>query len=304
MQKLLTRRILHSLTTTFRFKSSQKVPAKRQQQESNKLTKLQKQEKELNKPNNEINWERMKESYKSYIMRGQFSLIDLKKNINWNRLLKKDEVLFYFRNIDDLAYWYVNTDEDEQGFSWAELRPSKNDQTALFRGYINNKIPRYMLPSSDPLAKKPLWSGYAYMETKPFRTVLDKESFINLEHFNAFKLRIRGDGRMYKMGLLNCFGMLDQRMFWCPIYTNGGPEWQEVTIPFSKFYQTKKGQKTKRQPLIEDRRIQSIQFNLRDNIEGPFQLEVDYIAMTTEELYKNNHNENHNPWLGTDLMSG
>ena len=89
MQKELLRKCLHSFSPIYRFKSSQKLPAERQQQHAVKLTKKQIDDKEFNKPSNEINWQRMKESYKSYIMGGESKLYDLKKNTNWNRFFTK-----------------------------------------------------------------------------------------------------------------------------------------------------------------------------------------------------------------------
>ena len=89
MQKELFRKVLHSFSPIYRLKSSQKLPAERQEQHATKLTKKQIDDKEFNKPSNEINWQRMKESYKSFIMGGQSSFLNLKKNTNWNRFFTK-----------------------------------------------------------------------------------------------------------------------------------------------------------------------------------------------------------------------
>ncbi len=50
--------------------------------------------------------------------------------------------------------------------------------------------------------------------------------------------------------------------------------------------------------------LMNFQFNLRDGIEGPFQLEIDYIALARIDNYEEKANDYHNPWLLTDKYSG
>ena len=48
--------------------------------------------------------------------------------------------------------------------------------------------------------------------------------------FNAVKLRVRGDGRKYLFESLCDVSMETKFMYVTPIYTNGGPLWQEITV--------------------------------------------------------------------------
>ena len=43
---------------------------------------------------------------------------------------------------------------------------------------------------------------------------------------------------------------------------------------------------------------------LRDGIEGPFSLEVDYIALTRVHGVSANQTDYHNPWKLTNSLSG
>jgi len=254
----------------------------------------------------QINWKVLKRSWKN--LRATAQKINPFQPIAeapvFARLLKEDEVMYCFREVEDLSHWYVNTDEDIQGYSWAELLPSKNEKTANFRGRISNKMPRHLLPSSDPLENRQLFRGFAYFETKPFQTVLDKVETMNLSDFNAIKLRIRGDGRRYMFGSICERGLTVQHYYWAPLYTNGGPDWQEITIPYSKMYATLNGQKLKNQVPLLTKKMLNFQFMLRDGIEGPFSLEVDYIALTRVHGVSANQTDYHNPWKLTNSLSG
>lgn len=257
----------------------------------------------------EIDWDFYKRTWKNLMKGAKLTwgnVDDVRDSRMFGRLYQSHRIVYCFRRSDDISFWYVNTDQDIQGYSWAELVPSDNEKTCMFRGRTSNRLPRYMLPTSDPLEARPLFHGYCYMETKPFtcQTILDKVEYMDLSDFNAIKLRLRGDGRMYKLGMLCDYGMLDYRMFWAPIFTKGGPEWQEITIPYCKFYETVQGQKTKRQHKMKLDKLMNFQFNLRDGIEGPFQLEIDYIALARIDNYEERANDYHNPWLLTDKHSG
>lgn len=53
---------------------------------------------------------------------------------------------------------------------------------------------------------------------------------MSLGGFNVIKLRLRGDGRKYNFELMCDIAMGEYMMFTAPVYTNGGPLWQEVSV--------------------------------------------------------------------------
>jgi len=120
-------------------------------------------------PQHAINWEDLKRSWKYILgdMKNRFASTRTQEQTR--RYLKDDHIVYYFREPHDLTYWYISTDEEGGGYSWAELRPSRNEMTALFRGYLSEKRPRDMLLPDDPLHKPETYHGFVYLETKPFK---------------------------------------------------------------------------------------------------------------------------------------
>lgn len=121
---------------------------------------------------------------------------------------------------------------------------------------------------------------------------------LNFEDFDKLVLRVRGDGRQYNFVMWSDFdpGLMDQghqyRAYKAPFQTNGGPTWQKIEIPFSKFlaYQDTKfaTHNIHRRNLMHWKRryirnIQYLKIELRDDIDGPFQLEIDYIAVAKDK---------------------
>jgi len=219
-----------------------------------------------------------------------------------DRMNKEDFVMYYFRNEDDLDHWYVNTDEDVGGRSWAEFRQGLNGMTAVFRGYLNNAPPKSKLPSVDPLKKRPVYRGFVYLETVPFRSVLNKEEYMSFYGFNLFKLRIRGDGRKYMFEAMCDVGNQTQFMYVAPLYTNGGPLWQEVTIPFSKMIMMHNDVATHLQENMALEKMANFRFSLNDGMDGPFQLEIDYIALERDTTAWDG-TDYYDPWTNVNTKS-
>ena len=64
-----------------------------------------------------------------------------------------------------------------------------------------------------------------------------------------------------------------------PLFTRGGPYWQTVTIPFSKFFFTNKGYVQDDMIQVPQRHIVSLGITIADNYDGPFCLEIDTIKV-------------------------
>ena len=92
---------------------------------------------------------------------------------------------------------------------------------------------------------------------------------------SGLALRIRGDGRSYQLRLrtdLNFDGIAYRADF----ATVSG-EWQTITIPFSHFEPTWRGRRPPGAPPLEAGEVQQIGLMVADGIEGPFQLDVEWI---------------------------
>lgn len=71
------------------------------------------------------------------------------------------------------------------------------------------------------------------------------------------------------------------------LFTRGGPYWQDVKIPFSRFVFSSKGYIQDRQLPIDKNLVNSIGLTVMDTYDGPFQLEIDYLGVL--------HEKTHNP---------
>ena len=75
------------------------------------------------------------------------------------------------------------------------------------------------------------------------------------------------------------FKETDTYMYMYPIYTHGGPYWQSIQIPFSKFFSVTHGRLSDRQNQFSEIDISSVGFTCMDGIEGPFSFDIDFIGL-------------------------
>lgn len=104
-------------------------------------------------------------------------------------------------------------------------------------------------------------------------------------------MRVRGDGRNYLL-ILACPGNWD--ILWNDSYqyvlhTRGGPYWQYVRIPFSKFFFASHGRIQDDQQPVPLSKILTFGITASDKITGNFKLEIDYIGVE----YDGSHDEEH-----------
>jgi len=91
--------------------------------------------------------------------------------------------------------------------------------------------------------------------------------------FDAVKLRVKGDGREYRLGAKAARAM-GAAGYWAPFATSKG-EWIEVTIPIADLERHFMGQRLPGRLEPED--LRSLEFYIYDKKAGSFRLEIDSI---------------------------
>ncbi|CAH8583275.1 unnamed protein product [Heterobilharzia americana] len=145
----------------------------------------------------------------------------------------------------------------------------------LFRGFISTRVPK-----RGDLVR----AGFANLHSPESRLF----GFVLPYGFGAYShlvIRYRGDGRNYQIVVLPPqhwdFGRYNSHQF--TLYTRGGPYWQIAKIPLSKFYRTHSELIHTRQTPSDLLHMRLFAITLKDNIEGPFSLELDYISLYFDE---------------------
>lgn len=193
-------------------------------------------------------------------------------------LVEQTSVAWEFRSPEDLQKWMVSSDEEIGGKSQAFLKLGSNDQTALFYGVLNNEVPR------DGDTK---FSGYCALRTKTPKGSFNRKLSYDWSKFNVLHLRVRGDGRPWMVNIQPEMYFYTQweDLYSYFMYTRGGPYWQDVKIPFSKFFLTSRGKIQDRQYPLSTDKITTLGFTLADRANGPFQLEIDFIGLCKDETH-------------------
>ncbi|XP_071414510.1 complex I intermediate-associated protein 30, mitochondrial isoform X2 [Pithys albifrons albifrons] len=69
------------------------------------------------------------------------------------------------------------------------------------------------------------------------------------------------------------------------MFTRGGPYWEEIKIPFSKFFLSSRGRVQDSQHPIWLDKISTLGFTIGDKLDGPFQLEIDFIGLLNDRAH-------------------
>ncbi|KAK6306879.1 hypothetical protein J4Q44_G00220270 [Coregonus suidteri] len=204
--------------------------------------------------------------------------------------LEQTRVIWEFRGPESLEQWTVSSDREIGGRSEAYLKLGRNNATCLMYG---------TLCSAPPRDGETRYSGYCTLRSKPPMGSFDSKKHHDWSSFNTLHLRIRGDGRpwMINVGAETYFSHQKDDMYSYFLYTRGGPYWQDVKIPFSKFFLSSRGRvQDDQHPLWLDK-VNTIGITLGDKADGPFQLEIDFVAVCNDrahteefayEVYKRN----------------
>ncbi|XP_057715576.1 complex I intermediate-associated protein 30, mitochondrial [Corythoichthys intestinalis] len=205
-------------------------------------------------------------------------------------MLEQNQVVWEFRGAESLEEWIVSSDREIGGQSEAYLKLGRNNNTCFLYGTLR------LAPPKDGETR---YSGYCSMRSRQLLASFDRKKHYDWSSFNTLHLRVRGDGRPWMINLAaeTYFSHQKDDIYNYFLYTRGGPYWQDVKIPFSKFFLTHRGRiQDDQHPLWLDK-INTIGFTLGDKAVGPFQLEIDYIGVCkdyahTEEFAYELHKRN------------
>ncbi|CAB4056569.1 NDUFAF1 [Lepeophtheirus salmonis] len=116
-----------------------------------------------------------------------------------------------------------------EGFSSCSM--SKNPSTGKhhFTGELSSRVPR---------DGRTAFAGYVNFSTKKTLKSFFRVKPLEWHLYTHLVLRIRGDGRVYMLNV-NTWEEYDiawQDLYTYPLYTRGGPYWQEVKIPFFQIH--------------------------------------------------------------------
>lgn len=204
-------------------------------------------------------------------------------------MLEQNRVIWEFRSPESLKEWTVSSDQEIGGQSEVYLKLGRNDTCFLYG----------TLSSTPPRDGETRYSGYCSMRSKQPLASFDRKKHHDWTSFNTLHLRVRGDGRPWMINLATetYFSHQKDDIYCYFLYTRGGPYWQDVKIPFSKFFLTHRGRiQDDQHPAWLDK-VNTIGFTLGDKADGPFQLEIDFIGVSKDyahteefayELYKRN----------------
>uniref|UniRef100_UPI00398F295C complex I intermediate-associated protein 30, mitochondrial n=1 Tax=Pristiophorus japonicus TaxID=55135 RepID=UPI00398F295C len=193
-------------------------------------------------------------------------------------LLEQSRVLWQFQGSDSLRHWAVSTDREIGGRSRARLAVGGNGRTALLTGHLITEPPR---------DGETRYSGYCSLRARPLKGAFDLQKHHDLSNFNTLHLRVRGDGRPWMVNVSSEMYFTHQKddLYNYFLFTRGGPYWQDVKIPFSKFFLSSRGRiQDNQHPLWLDK-ISTLGFTLGDKVDGPFQLEIDFIAVCNDRAH-------------------
>ncbi|XP_050589579.1 complex I intermediate-associated protein 30, mitochondrial [Bombus affinis] len=171
-----------------------------------------------------------------------------------------------------LDQWIVNSDKDyHHGYSAAKLELSSYG-TGIFHGILDTRVPKDGRTTN---------AGYCNITSAPrFRSFV-RRYYYDWQHHNEVVLRVRGDGRCYMLNILQK-GNMDITQYDCyhyVMYTRGGPYWQIIRVPFSKFVFSSKGQINENQYAMCPNYTTNFGITIADKKPGPFRLEIDYIGV-------------------------
>ena len=109
-----------------------------------------------------------------------------------------------------------------------------------------------------------------------FASIRSPEADYPLGDCTGVRLRARGDGKHYKLGLRT------DRFFdgisYQSAFTPPADEWEELDLPFADFVATHHGRRLTTVAPLDPARIQSFSLFIAERQAGPFHLEIAWLA--------------------------
>ncbi len=123
------------------------------------------------------------------------------------------------------------------------------------------------------------FSGRVSLENNGgFASIRSDSANYNLGQYSGIKLRLRGDGKTYKLSLRT--DLFFDGISYQAAFTTDQNTWQEISLPFEDFTATHHGVKLSTVAPMDTTRIESFGLFIADNQKGPFQLEISWIKGT------------------------
>ena len=125
--------------------------------------------------------------------------------------------------------------------------------------------------------KKLKFSGNLSLENNGgFSSIRSKRTTIDLSQFKGIKMRVKGDGRKYKLRLESDSRYRRMAVSFQHEFSTSKDGWSEVFIPFDKLKASFRGWNLPGMKF-NSKSIQRVGLIIADKIEGPFELHVDWI---------------------------
>mgnify|MGYP006294323589 CR=1 FL=1 len=120
--------------------------------------------------------------------------------------------------------------------------------------------------------------GFSSLRSVPAR--------FDLSEHDAVRLRVKGDSRTYRVDLRTDVWYDDHEVAYQARFTpNSADEWTEITIPFTAFFPTSKGDDvTGLVPALNPANVRRVGIIINDGTHGPFELKVDHLEAVTMDV--------------------
>ncbi|GBN16040.1 Complex I intermediate-associated protein 30, mitochondrial [Araneus ventricosus] len=181
------------------------------------------------------------------------------------------KVIFRFDSKECLEKWSIGSDKiNKEGFSDCNFLINDKGK-GVFHGTVD------ITPPKDGRNR---FAGYCGIKSIRKTKSFLRDDWYNWNAFTHLEMKVKGDGRNYminiNMGMYFDITWFD--MYTYVLHTRGGPYWQVVRIPFSKFFLTYKGRTQDKQDPMPRHKVNGVGITAAA-VSGPFHLEIDYIAV-------------------------
>ena len=136
------------------------------------------------------------------------------------------------------------------------------------------------------------FSGFTNTIGGGFSSLRSFPARFDLSEYDAVRIRVKGDARTYRVDLRTDAWYDDHEVAYqarfTPSSAAGGPDrWTDITIPFTEFFPTSKGDDvTGLVPDLNPASVRRVGIIINDGIHGRFEIELDHveaIRMTVPE---------------------